>query len=69
MNVRELRLLLKLSQAEFSSYFDIPLANVRCWEQQISNPPSYLMNWLVQISILEGLLKEGDYDVKANDNR
>lgn len=41
--IYELRQRLEMTQAEFSKYFEIPLATLRNWEQGRTKCPDYLL--------------------------
>lgn len=43
----------KMSQSQFAEYFGIPVRSLQEWEQGRKKPPSYLLNLLKRIWILE----------------
>lgn len=42
MNIKELRLQTKMSQSQFSEYFNIPASTLKKWEQGQRKCPEYL---------------------------
>ncbi len=53
MEIRNIRKKLKMSQREFSEYFEIPIANLQHWEQGVSSPPRYVVRMIERIVLLE----------------
>lgn len=47
MKISELRHLVNMSQRSFAEYFGIPIGTLRNWEQEISNPPEYVFQMIV----------------------
>lgn len=47
MKISELRHLINMSQRSFAEYFGIPIGTLRNWEQEISNPPEYVFQMIV----------------------
>ena len=44
--IKELRQSTNLSQKQFAEMFHIPLSTLRKWEQNVSNPPSYVVDFI-----------------------
>lgn len=44
MDIKELRLRVGMSQAEFANKLNIPIGTIRNWEQDRVAPPNYLLN-------------------------
>lgn len=53
MVIKEIRLMCKMSQKEFSKYFGIPFRTVQEWEQDRRKPPDYIPKLLKRIWELE----------------
>lgn len=53
MEIKELRIKMKMSQREFSEYFGIPTRTIQCWEIGQRNPPDYIPKLLERIWNLE----------------
>lgn len=64
--IKELRESTKLSQNEFAKKFNIPVSTLRKWEQKVSKPPKYVVDFIESyISQLNN-----DYEIYfGNDNR
>ena len=48
MKIEEIRKTAKMSQRAFATYFGIPLGTLRNWEQNISQPPPYVIDMIYQ---------------------
>lgn len=48
MKIEEIRHAARMSQRTFASYFGIPLGTLRNWEQNISQPPPYVIDMIFQ---------------------
>lgn len=53
MSLKEVRLKLNMSQSEFASYLNIPVANICHWEQGYRNPPDYVVGLIKRVVSLE----------------
>lgn len=51
--IKEFRKQTGLSQSKFADYFGLPVRTLQEWEQGRQNPPSYLLDLLKRIWILE----------------
>ena len=56
MTVREMRKKLGLSQQKFGDYFHIPMRTIQRWEYGKSIPPTYTVEMMERILVLEGKL-------------
>lgn len=54
--VKELRKATKMSQHNFASYLGIPEANIKRWEQETHNPPSYVITLITRVMRNDGYL-------------
>ena len=76
MTIKELRRTTGLSQSKFAKEFGISVRTLQQWEQNISNPPVYLVPLLERVMKAEGKFfsdsttetpsNEGSHDVKAD---
>lgn len=46
--IKELRMIVGVSQSKFAELLEIPLANIRNWEQGISAPPEYVLKLIIR---------------------
>lgn len=53
MEIKDLRVLMGLTQKQFAEHFDIPQRTVQEWEQGRRNPPEYIPTLLERIWRLE----------------
>ena len=51
--IRELRVQMQLSQADFARYFEVPIKTLQKWETESSNPPDYVEKLMRRIHTLE----------------
>lgn len=49
VRLKDIRMLTGMSQDKFAKHFDIPVANIRNWEQGVSKPPVYVLNMMVRL--------------------
>lgn len=54
MKVKELRKQTGMSQSKFANYLCIPVANIQHWEQEVNNPPEYVLRLIERIMMLDG---------------
>lgn len=52
MTTKEMRELLKISRAEFSRRYNIPVRTLEDWESEKRTPPEYVMS-LLERAVLE----------------
>ena len=53
MSIKELRVIMTMSQRQFAEYFGIPIRTIQCWEIGQRKPPDYIPKLLERIWILE----------------
>lgn len=56
MNIKEIRSKTKMTQKQFSEYFDIPIRTLQDWEQDKRHPPKYILKMIVKILELDSLI-------------
>ena len=54
--VKELRHAAKMSQNKFAAYLGIPVSNIQNWEQEIHNPPAYVISLITRIMRNDGYI-------------
>ena len=54
--VKELRTAAKMSQNKFAAYLGIPVSNIQNWEQEIHNPPAYVISLITRIMKNDGFI-------------
>ena len=54
--VKELRNAAQMSQNKFAAYLGIPVSNIQNWEQQIHNPPAYVISLITRIMKNDGYI-------------
>ena len=47
-DIKKIRNHVNMSQRKFADYFNIPLGTFRNWEQEISKPPEYVLNMIIE---------------------
>lgn len=67
MEIKELRLKLKMSQSQFATHYSIPLGTLKRWEQGQSKPPIYLVK-LLKIVVNFELKGENDGKQRRNND-
>ncbi len=68
MNIKNLRKITKMTQSAFAEYLNIPVANIRNWEQGFRTPPDYVYNLIETIMIKDGYLIDTTITYKSIDN-
>ena len=56
--VKELRKATKMSQQNFAAYLGIPIANIKNWEQEIQNPPAYVITLITRVMKSDGYIND-----------
>lgn len=46
--IKDLRTETGLSQAKFAELVEVPVANIRNWEQGIASPPEYVLKLIIR---------------------
>lgn len=64
MDIKEIRKSLELSQNKFAHKFNIPLQNVKNWEQHVNKPKDYTVYMIQKILEQEKTIEE--LKIKAN---
>lgn len=59
MQIKKIRQLTGMSQAQFAAYFNIPLGTLSHWEQGIRKPPQYVVFMIEKILISDNLIRTG----------
>lgn len=49
MTAKDIRILLNMTQKEFSIYLGIPLPNIQHWECGFRNPPEYVLSLIKRV--------------------
>ena len=63
-DVKQLRVALKMTQAEFANYFGIPKRTLEDWERQKRHPSLYIVDMIKRILYLEEKYSEGFFQKK-----
>lgn len=58
MTIRELRILTKMTQKQFSEYFGVPFRTLQDWEYGKGNCPDYLLRLIIFKLEADGLIEK-----------
>ena len=56
MDIKTMRKITNKTQQQFAEYMQIPVANIRNWEQGFRIPPNYIVRLLERILFMDGYL-------------
>lgn len=54
--VKELRNATKMSRNKFAEYLGIPVSNIKNWENEIHNPPAYVIALITRVMEKDGYI-------------
>lgn len=57
--IKELRTQTGLSQAKFANLIEVPVANIKNWEQGVSSPPEYVLGLIIRDLEHKHMIKKG----------